>query len=218
MPDLTDYYSARAHEYEQVYAKPERQEDLRRLHELVPAYFVGRRVLEVACGTGYWTRLIAPRAMSVTACDLSAEVLTLARTRQPAADVVQFVRADAFVLGEVPGTFDAGLAGFWLSHVRRRDVRRFLEGFHHRLTAGSHVMLLDNCFVEGSNWPVTRTDAEGNTYQRRQLNDGTEYEVLKNFLSMAELRDAIRAAGGTVPDVRTLTYYWCATYQAGVVA
>ena len=62
MSDLLTYYAARAAEYENVYAKPERQSDLARLRETVPAYFVGRRVLEVACGTGYWTRLIAPHA------------------------------------------------------------------------------------------------------------------------------------------------------------
>src|SRR5687768_2207006 len=98
--DLVTYYSARAAEYEKVYDKPERQEDLRRLHEIVPAHFAGRHVLEVACGTGYWTRLIAPRAGSVTACDFSPEVLELARARQPAADRVAFVTADAFALDQ----------------------------------------------------------------------------------------------------------------------
>ena len=52
MTDLLGYYAARAAEYEKVYDKPERRDDLERLHEIVPAYFDGRRVLEVACGTG----------------------------------------------------------------------------------------------------------------------------------------------------------------------
>ena len=215
MSDLLDYYSARAAEYEQVYAKPERQDDLRRLHELVPAYFAGRRVLEVACGTGYWTRLIAPLALSVTASDLSPDVLTLARARQTQVPSVQFFHADAYALDQVSGTFDAGFAGFWLSHVLRRDVHHFLDGFHRRLARGSRVMLLDNRYVEGSNFPVTRVDTEGNTYQRRQLRDGTEHEVLKNFLSADELRAVIRATGGIDPEVRQLTYYWDATYRTG---
>src|SRR5215212_811305 len=144
MHDLVGYYAARAHEYERVYAKPERQDDLRRLHELVPEYFVGRRVLEVACGTGYWTRRIAPRAAHVTAFDRSPEVLALARARQPAADPVHFTLGDAFAPGDVPGTFDAAFAGFWLSHVLRSDVGRFLDGLHRRLLPGSVVLLLDN--------------------------------------------------------------------------
>lgn len=218
MPDLLDYYSARAHEYEQVYAKPERQDDLRHLHELVPAFAAGRRVLEVACGTGYWTRDLATRAASVTASDLSPEVLALARARQPAGDPVQFVRADAYALGEVAGAFDAAFVGFWVSHVLRRDLRRFLDGLHRRLSPGSLAMLIDSRYVEGSNWPVTRTDREGNTYQRRRLNDGTLHEVLKNFLTPAEVRDAIAAAGGSRPAVHELTYYWYATYEVAGAA
>jgi len=95
--DILDYYSARADEYEQVYAKPERQDDLGRLKALIPSFFVGRRVLEVACGTGYWTRLIAQRAAGVIACDLSPQVLAHAIARQPAESGTQFVRAITLV-------------------------------------------------------------------------------------------------------------------------
>src|SRR5687768_9288740 len=120
--DLVTYYSARAAEYEKVYDKPERQEDLRRVHDIVPAHFTDRHVLEVACGTGYWTRLIAVRAASVTAIDLSREVLALARARQPASEGVDFVTADALALDELPGEWDAAFAGFWWSHVPRSDL------------------------------------------------------------------------------------------------
>jgi SAM-dependent methyltransferase len=218
LPDIVDYYSARAEEYEQVYAKPERQEDIRRLTDVIPEYFAGRHVLEIACGTGYWTRRVAPRAASVTACDLSPDVLALASARQAETPLVHFMRADAFVLDGIAGTFDAAFAGFWISHVHRQDVQRFLAGLHRRLASGSIVLLTDNRYVEGSNWPVTRTDVDGNTYQRRRLLDGTEYEVLKNFPSPAEVRNAIEESGGTKLAVRELTYYWYATYEVGSVA
>jgi hypothetical protein len=32
-----------------------------------------------------------------------------------------------------------------------------------------------------SNTPISRRDADGNTYQRRTLDDGSVHEVLKNF-------------------------------------
>jgi demethylmenaquinone methyltransferase/2-methoxy-6-polyprenyl-1,4-benzoquinol methylase len=38
-------------------------------------------VLELACGTGHWTPLLAARARSVTALDAAPEVLALARRR-----------------------------------------------------------------------------------------------------------------------------------------
>ena len=52
-PDLVDYYSRRAREYERIYHKPERQDDLGALRRLVAERLVDRDVLEIACGTGY---------------------------------------------------------------------------------------------------------------------------------------------------------------------
>jgi ubiquinone/menaquinone biosynthesis C-methylase UbiE len=197
--DLLAYYAARANEYEKVYAKPERQADLRDLHQRMPAYFIDRSVLEIACGTGYWTRLLAARARTITAIDASPEVLAVARTHQPAAHPATFVVADAFALDAVAGSFNAAFVGFWWSHVRQADLPRFLTGLHRRLQPGSLVVVLDNKYVEGSNSPITRTDAEGNTYQRRQLERGTTHEVLKNFPSPTAVQAAIEASGGTHP-------------------
>jgi demethylmenaquinone methyltransferase/2-methoxy-6-polyprenyl-1,4-benzoquinol methylase len=212
---LVGYYSARASEYEKVYAKPERQADLRKLHGIVRSFFAHRRVLDVACGTGYWTRTLATDATSVTGCDLSESVLALARRLQPATAPASFVLGDAFALESIPGDFDAAFVGFWWSHVKRADVARFLHGLHRRLPAQSRVMILDNRYVAGSNWPITRTDEEGNTYQRRTLDSGAEHEVLKNFPSAPEVGVAITDAGVTGVRVHEMEYYWYAVYEIG---
>jgi hypothetical protein len=57
LTQLTDYYRDRAAVYDAVYAKPERQADLSTLREVLPPLVAGRRVLEIAAGTGYWTDL-----------------------------------------------------------------------------------------------------------------------------------------------------------------
>src|SRR5256885_17152605 len=97
-PDILDYYAARAHEYERVYEKPERRDDLAILHRIIPELFLGRDVLEVACGTGYWTRRIGASAAHVTACDLVDEVLALPTAKQPLVQRVEHQTADAFNL------------------------------------------------------------------------------------------------------------------------
>ncbi len=213
--ELLAYYAARANEYEKVYAKPERQADLQDLRQRMPAYFRGRSILEIACGTGYWTRLLAAQAKTITALDASVEVLAVARTHQPAVHPATFLVADAFALDAVAGAFDAAFVGFWWSHVRHVDLPRFLAGLHRRLPPGSLVVILDNQYVEGSNWPITRVDGAGNTYQLRELERGTTHEVLKNFPSPEAVVAAIEAAGGERPRVRTLEYYWYATYTVG---
>ncbi|HXN16613.1 MAG TPA: class I SAM-dependent methyltransferase, partial [Usitatibacter sp.] len=61
-PHLEQYYAKRASQYEQVYEKPERQHELEWLRGRIPELFRNRTVLEVACGTGYWTQFIARKA------------------------------------------------------------------------------------------------------------------------------------------------------------
>ena len=216
---LLAYYAARAREYEKVYERPERYSELAILHRVIPEYFVGCRVLEPACGTGYWTRRIARRATHVTGVDLVPEVLAIATASldADAAARVDLTVGDAFALDQIDGDFDAAFAGFWMSHVERGERFRFLRGLHHRILQRSRVMLVDNRYVEGSNWPIIRTDDEGNTYQCRRLENGKEYEVLKNFLSQAEIRESVEEAGGREVEVEELRYYWCATYRVGVL-
>jgi SAM-dependent methyltransferase len=207
MTGTEDYYRERAPEYDRVYEKPERQDDLRAIKAWLPHLFNGRRVLEVAAGTGYWTDVLADCAASVMATDVNPATLQQARARRSWPDTVSFAAVDAFALDEVEGDFDAAFVGFFWSHVRRDDLGPFLHGLWDRLASDAVVVFLDNRFVEGSNHPITRTDGQGNTYQKRRLTDGSEWEVLKNFPSEDELRLALE------PHTRAITlsewqYYW----------
>ncbi|MSQ54079.1 MAG: class I SAM-dependent methyltransferase [Betaproteobacteria bacterium] len=209
--DLVDYYRRRAAEYEAIYAKPERQADLARLRDLVAAQLAGRRVLEIACGTGYWTTLIGPGAASVVAVDMAEETLRIAAAKPLPEGKVRFEIADAYALPDSLGTFDAALAVFWWSHVPRSRIVEFLASLHARLSSGARVLLLDNRFVEGSSTPVSGFDAEGNTFQMRRLADGSAVRVLKNFPSAADLRDALAPHAATFEHL-DLPYYWLASY------
>ena len=208
MNTLADYYAKRAPEYERIYQKPERQADLSRLRAFVAASFAGRTVLEIACGTGYWTEVLASTARSVIATDLNETVLALARTK-PLGDKVQLLPCDAFQLDRIAGQFDAALAVFWWSHLTRAQLTCFLDGLHRKLQPGSVVVFIDNIFVEGSSTPVSRRDAEGNTHQMRSLDDGSSTEVLKNFPTNEEIATALP---GEAISIDRLTYYWSVRY------
>ena len=207
-PELIDYYRRRAAEYEAIYAKPERQTDLAILRQSIPAKLRGAQVLEVACGTGYWTQLVADVAAEVVATDLAEEPMQIARSktyRHPP----RFEVCDAYSLPDSLGRFDAALAVFWWSHVPRERIGEFLASLHARLEPGARVVLMDNCFVEGSSTPVSEIDALGNTYQLRRLGDGSRIRVLKNFPTEAELRSHLPPT----LKVETLEYYWLADYR-----
>ncbi|WP_328523676.1 class I SAM-dependent methyltransferase [Kribbella sp. NBC_00359] len=208
MSDLADYYRQRATEYDAVYEKPERQEDLTRLRDLLPPLVAGRSVLEIAAGTGYWTTALSSSARSVVATDLNDETLAIARTRSYGPGEVRFEVADAYDLGAIPGRFDAIFAGFFWSHVPRADVRRFAAGVLDRVERGGVVILADNSYVEGSNHPITRSTPDGDTYQTRRLSDGRTFEVLKNFPTVEQFTADVAPAQVSWTD---LTYFWLAT-------
>ena len=207
---LRGYYAARAVEYDRIYARPERQADLRAIEQWLPSVLQGRSVLEVACGTGYWTQFLAPAATGVLAVDAAPQTLDIARSRV-AAPHVRFVVGDAYALPEDEATHDGAFAGFWISHVPRSRMGEFLRGLHARLVPGATVVFLDNRFVAGSSTPVAERDAEGNTYQLRRLEDGSTYRVLKNFPGEREMRDAL---GALARDIRwhAWEYYWAVVY------
>jgi len=210
---MVTYYAERASEYERIYQRPERQTDLEGLRRFVERTFVGADVLEVACGTGYWTQILASSAASVVATDISEEVLAIARSKGMNTQKVTFQREDAYALPVWPKSFTAGLSAFWWSHIPKSKIRSFLQGFHRVLAPGSRVVFMDNIYVEGSSTPISRVDEHGDTYQSRRLEDGSTHEVRKNFPTESELLGNVE---GWALDVKVefLRYYWILSYRS----
>ena len=213
---MAAYYAQRAASYERVYAKPERQADLRAMEAQVAEAFVGRRVLEIACGTGWWTAHGAARAAHWRATDLNPETMAVAKAKPGMPACVQFQALDAYTLeGLRDGPFDAAFAGFWWSHVPLARLAPWLALLHQHLQPGARVLMLDNRDVPGSSTPISRRDAEGNSCQRRPLDDGSTHEVLKNYPTRAS---AVAALGPQAREVQWVEYphYWLLSYRLRV--
>jgi demethylmenaquinone methyltransferase/2-methoxy-6-polyprenyl-1,4-benzoquinol methylase len=213
MDNLADYYAKRAAEYERFYQKPERHAEYAALRERVAHLLAGRRVLELACGTGYWTTVMAETALEVTALDLNQEVLDVAVAKQLPKDKVTFGLGNAYAPPDLGRRHDALFAGFWWSHVLLEDLDAFLRAATNAVAPGSLMAFLDNRYVEGSNTPVSRRDADGNAYQARKLDDGSTFEVLKNFPDDAELLRRASAHGRDA-SVENFKYFWLLTWRA----
>jgi demethylmenaquinone methyltransferase/2-methoxy-6-polyprenyl-1,4-benzoquinol methylase len=205
--DIKDYYAKRSGEYERIYDKPERQAELAWLRKRIPQLYLGRTVLEVACGTGYWTQFIAPAAKHVHASDINDAVLEIAREKPFPPGRVTFHRGDALTLEGTPAGCDAAFAGFWWSHVKKAELPLFVKELSLKLASGATVAILDNSYAEGSSTPLSRTDADGNTYQMRTLGNGERHEVLKNFPSALDLAEAVRPIAREA-HLESLAYYW----------
>jgi len=207
---MKDYYAARANEYDNIYLKPERQDDLQDIRAWLTAELTGRKVLEIACGTGYWTQFYAPSAQRVVAVDAADETLVIAAER--VSPNVQLLQGDAFDLPAFGMSFDAAFAGFWWSHISRKNIVRFLTGLHGSLEPGAEIIFLDNRFVPGSSTPIAEQDAAGNTYQQRALQDGSTHRVLKNFPTREQLLADI-SPHAELSQYYEWEYFWALKYS-----
>jgi SAM-dependent methyltransferase len=221
---MRDYYARRAAVYERVYFKPERQADLRAMEKWLTPQFSGRRVLEIACGTGWWTPHGARDCVSWLATDLNPETMAIAQRKRLPAGKVDFARVDAYTLAEITerafdgatsggaASFDAAFAGCWWSHVPLSRLPGWLDLLHAKLEPGARVVFLDNAFVPTSSTPLSRQDADGNTYQQRSLDDGSTHEVLKNFPTADQ---AFSMLGPRARDAQwtPFEHYWILAYR-----
>lgn len=210
--DMAAYYARLADSYEEIYDAPGRQDDLEVLQERVEEVLQEHRVLELACGTGYWTAHIASSVESVLATDINPAMLTVAQSKELPGNV-QFALADAGKLllsGALDGPFSACFAAFWWSHVKREDQSAWLDALRAKLGKDALLVLIDDSYIEDDLMPIARTDAEGNTYQIVGMPDGERFEVLKNFPTDSALRKKFAHAAKEIRVLR-LEHYWMLT-------
>jgi len=185
---LVEYYSKRAGEYEEIYGwkdlDRQREQDL--LSTAIRDSLLGRDVLEVACGTGWWTRILSESAKSIMATDLGDEVMAIAREKKYGCPVT-FKREDAYNLSFEDESFNGGLAFSWFSHIPHDLIDRFIDEFHRVLARGSRVFIADNAYIQGIGGEPVGKEGDPNTYKIRSLKDGEIFTIVKNYFSVEDL-------------------------------
>jgi SAM-dependent methyltransferase len=204
--DTAAYYRKRALDYDEVYALEPREDDLATLRRWVATRVADRTVLEVAAGTGYWTLVAAETARSLVATDINQETLAVAAAKKPGPNV-RFCCADAFDLPLQPDLPDTGMAHLWWSHVPARDQGRFLRHLASRLQPRARLLMIDETFVRHLSTPLSRRDADGNTYQTRMLGNGELFEIMKNYPDEATLVRGLEPSCDEI-DVLWLPHFW----------
>lgn len=189
------YYRAGAAEYDRPY---EEYEEMRRLLTVVDDLPIAGDVLELACGTGQWTPLLAARARSVTAVDAAAEALALARARTTSPNV-RFLAADLFAW-QPPRRYQTVFFAFWLSHVPPQRWPDFWHTVATALTPHGKAVFVDD-------GPAAATDEDVLTdlptpAALRRLDDGSQYRIVKVFHDAATLTADLTAVGWSSIHVR----------------
>ena len=180
------YYHARAREYDDwwlqrgLYARrirpdwrAERDQVLAALAALTP-----KRTLDVACGTGFVSRLLAGE---VTGLDQSDAMLAVAREQAPGATYVQ---GDGLALPFADGAFERVFTSHFYGHLEEDARQRFLA---EATRVAPELVVFDAALHEGE------SRAE---WQERMLEDGSRWTVYKRFFTAEGLLAEL--GGGTV--------------------
>jgi demethylmenaquinone methyltransferase/2-methoxy-6-polyprenyl-1,4-benzoquinol methylase len=162
-------------------------------------------VLELACGTGLFTRHLAPRVGRVTAVDAAPEVIAQNRARVAAGNV-RYVEADLF--GWRPDErYDCVFMSFWLSHVPPARFASFWSMVRLALKPDGVAIVVDSAH------DPTSTAANHPTPDRRagivvrRLDDGREFRIVKVFHEPAALAADLRALDFAADITQTPRYF-----------
>ena len=180
------YYSARAPEYQ---AKDPAEGPLRPAHEALMGLGPCAHVLELACGTGVWTKELARIGDFVTAVDASPEMLEINR-RIVADPRVRYQQHDLFTW-QPEDQYDLVFVGFWLSHVPPDLLEPFLDRICRAVRPRGHLILIDQCDdLRGGPVP----DREG-ICERRSVTDGRTFTIVKVYYHPGVLALRLARAG-----------------------
>jgi SAM-dependent methyltransferase len=192
------YYAARAPEYDDWWFRRGRYaldpEALARWHADVAeaegaldAFAPRRSVLELAAGTGLWTRHLARTAERLVAVDASPETLAINAGRVDGA--VEYVLADLFEW-EPAERFDVVFFSFWLSHVPEERFDGFWQTVRRALLPGGRVFLVDSGDVDPAQTQPGREERE-----ERRLSDGRTFAIVKRYWAPDALAERVRPLG-----------------------
>ena len=188
------YYDERASEYEEAYvlgtgtASIPDPDVFRREAALLTGVVercVRGRIVDLACGTGYWLPHYAGQCSSITLIDQSPRMLDECRKKVAALDasaVTSIVQSDVFDHPFPPCAYDSALIGFLLSHVTADQESRLFEKLKGMLDVSGRFLILDSA------WSPERARVNAKIErQERRLNDGTRFEIYKRYFGRQDI-------------------------------
>ncbi len=189
------YYAERAPEYDDWWYRRGRYElepdalarwraDVAEAEAALEAFAPRGRALELAAGTGIWTRKLVRLAERVVAVDAHEETLALNTTD------AELLRADVFEWRPAE-RFDLVFFSFWLSHVPDERFDEFWGLVRDALEPDGRVFLVDSGAGDTAHTGTDQADWE----ETRSLADGRTFRIVKRRWRPQELAARVGRLG-----------------------
>lgn len=183
------YYTDMAIDYDIAsgYTDEQSEKQRVRMKQRYQKFVKGHKVLEIACGTGYWTKVIAKTACSVLATDINETMISIARKKLVRYKNVNFKITDAYALNGIPDQFSASFSHWWWSHIPKIKIRAFLTNLHKKLQPGARVLFTDH--LPGYTHEKIKVihNKYGDRLEERFLKNRKKCYIIKNFPTKKEI-------------------------------
>lgn len=191
------YYRKRAQEYNETTGQTEDlQRAFARARELLQQHAPVEQILELACGTGTWTRALLPLGRELTAIDASPEMLSLAQ-QKVGNEVVQFQQADLFQWQPMQ-QYDLVFFANWLSHVPPQRLDAFLGTVARAVRPSGSLVMVDQYAPMQEDREIIVQKKEGAIYAKRSLLNGRTFLIVKVFYDLQIIENLLDTLDFTV--------------------
>lgn len=217
LSEQLEYYRARAGEYDKWWLRQGRFDrgaeanarwfaETAALERVLERFDPHGDVLELAGGTGLWTRHLVGHAAHLTVVDAAPEVLAINRERV-GERTVRYVQADLFGWRPEPAAFDACMFCFWLSHVPTDRFAAFWEMVASALKPVGRVLFIDSARTERSTAADHRLPGQEEQTMTRRLDDGREFQIVKRFYDPDRLTSDLAQLGWSAEIATTGEFF-----------
>lgn len=204
-----EYYRARAGEYDEWFLRKGRYdqgeefngqwfEEVRVLAQTLERFNPRGDVLELASGTGWWTEQLAQYADGVTCVDASPEVIAVNQERTAKYQTkIRYMQTDLFSW-KPDKQYDVVFFSFWLSHVPPDKFENFWNIVRSALKPNGRVFFIDSARSSRGTAKNQTVENVDEIYNKRKLNDGREFMIVKMFYKPGELEEKLKEMGWKV--------------------
>ena len=190
------YYDARASEYEEAYTRgtgtasiqdPSVFTNEARILSSIARQRVSGRVIDLACGTGFWLPAYAEQCSHVTLVDQSERMLDECRKKVERLGLTSkatLLQGDLFDRPFTTARYDCAVIGFLISHLTDAQEAQLFAALATMLTARGRFLILESA------WSPERAEVNAKEErQARRLNDGSRFEIYKRYFDRDDVAE-----------------------------